>query len=189
MATRTNTSHYPVTQTLAMKRWRQRVSLGELSANRYANSDINWVIMDYLVSEGYPAAAEKFAQETNLGNPDDMDNIRERVAVRDALHAGKVEEAIELINEIDNQVCYTPSNSPSSEMIIVSCTTHIPPGVDEINKLHFSPQYDLSTHILAIFQHLPYVHLIDMYTHRSSIRTSSFTSTYCNCSSSSLSAA
>ncbi|TKA32664.1 hypothetical protein B0A54_15468 [Friedmanniomyces endolithicus] len=29
-------------------------------------SDINWVIMDYLVSEGYPGAAEKFAQETNL---------------------------------------------------------------------------------------------------------------------------
>ncbi|EMF09418.1 uncharacterized protein SEPMUDRAFT_128106 [Sphaerulina musiva SO2202] len=69
-----------------------------------SKSDINWVIMDYLVSEGYPAAAEKFAQETNLGSPDDLESIRERVAVRDALHSGKVEEAIALINEIDHQI-------------------------------------------------------------------------------------
>ncbi|KAM3424695.1 hypothetical protein BST61_g6682 [Cercospora zeina] len=69
-----------------------------------SKSDINWVIMDYLVSEGYPAAAEKFAQETNLGNPEDMESIRERVAVRNAIHAGRVEEAIELINEIDHQI-------------------------------------------------------------------------------------
>ncbi|KAI5363013.1 putative CRA domain-containing protein [Septoria linicola] len=69
-----------------------------------SKSDINWVIMDYLVSEGYPAAAEKFAQETNLGNPDDLESIRERVAVRNAIHSGNVEEAIELINEIDHQI-------------------------------------------------------------------------------------
>lgn len=165
---------------LAMKRWKQRVSLEELSANRHVNSDINWVIMDYLVSEGYPAAAEKFAQETNLGHPDDMESIRERVAVRDALHAGKVEEAIELINEIDNQVCHTLPTSLSHEMIIVSCTTHIPPGVDEINKLHFSPQYDLVIYILAILQDLPYVHHVNVYAHRSSTRTNSSTSIYSN---------
>lgn len=68
-------------------------------------SDINWVIMDYLVSEGYPGAAEKFAQETNICSPADMDNIRERVRIRNAIHAGRLEEAICLINELDHEVC------------------------------------------------------------------------------------
>jgi len=74
-------------------------------------SDINWVIMDYLVSEGYPGAAEKFAQETNLPGPVDNESIRERVRVRNAIHGGRLDEAIELINEIDPEVSTTTSPS------------------------------------------------------------------------------
>ncbi|KAK0253887.1 hypothetical protein LTS09_011192 [Friedmanniomyces endolithicus] len=69
-----------------------------------SKSDINWVIMDYLVSEGYPGAAEKFAQETNLPGPVDNESIRERVRVRNAIHGGSLDEAIELINEIDPEI-------------------------------------------------------------------------------------
>ena len=68
------------------------------------HSDINWVIMDYLVSEGYPGAAEKFAQETNMDPAADMESIRERVAIRNAIHAGKIDEAIEAVNEVDPEV-------------------------------------------------------------------------------------
>lgn len=92
-------------RSVLMARHEERARLDKFPANKFRRSEINWVIMDYLVSEGYPAAAEKFAQETNLGNPEDMESIRERVAVRNAIHAGNVEEAIELINEIDHQVC------------------------------------------------------------------------------------
>lgn len=169
---------------LAMARSRRRVSLENLSANRYSRSDINWVIMDYLVSEGYPAAAEKFAQETNLGSPDDLESIRERVAVRDALHSGKVEEAIALINEIDHQVCCAHLPCLSFEMIIVSCTTHIPSGVDEINKLHFSPQYDLVLSFLPTLRILRPVHTVNKHPRRSSIKTSFSTSICCSCNSS-----
>ncbi|KAF7194161.1 Glucose-induced degradation protein 8-like [Pseudocercospora fuligena] len=69
-----------------------------------SKSDINWVIMDYLVSEGYPGAAEKFAQETNICSPADMDSIRERVRIRNAIHAGRIEEAVEMINELDSEI-------------------------------------------------------------------------------------
>ncbi|KAF2772794.1 hypothetical protein EJ03DRAFT_324344 [Teratosphaeria nubilosa] len=69
-----------------------------------SKSDINWVIMDYLVSEGYPGAAEKFAQETNLPSPVDNETIRDRVRVRNAIHGGRVDEAIEMINEIDPSI-------------------------------------------------------------------------------------
>lgn len=69
-----------------------------------SKSDINWVIMDYLVSEGYPGAAEKFAQETNLASSTDIEDIRERVRIRTSIHAGKVDQAIEMINEMDPEI-------------------------------------------------------------------------------------
>ncbi|KAK4494557.1 hypothetical protein PRZ48_013913 [Zasmidium cellare] len=72
-----------------------------------SKSDINWVIMDYLVSEGYPGAAEKFAQETNICNPADMGDIRERVRIRKAIHDGRVDDAVEMINELDPEILDT----------------------------------------------------------------------------------
>ncbi|CZT24948.1 related to LisH motif-containing protein [Ramularia collo-cygni] len=69
-----------------------------------SKSDINWVIMDYLVSEGYPEAAAKFAQETNISQPFDAEAIRDRVRVRNAIHSGKVDEAIDMINGIDPEI-------------------------------------------------------------------------------------
>ena len=79
----------------------------EANAKQFSSSDINWVIMDYLVSEGYPGAAEKFAQETNLCQPADIESIRERVQIRNAIHSGRIDEAVSLINEMDPQVSMT----------------------------------------------------------------------------------
>lgn len=89
-------------------RIKDRPHFDRLEANaRSFNSDINWVIMDYLVSEGYPGAAEKFAQETNLCQPADIEGIRERVRIRTAIHSGQIEEAVGLINEVDPEVSRT----------------------------------------------------------------------------------
>lgn len=89
-----------------------------MKADATLRSDINWVIMDYLVSEGYPAAAEKFAQETNLPGPVDHESIRERVRVRSAIHSGNVKEAIQMVNEIDPEVSLP--NLPSSHYMMNS---------------------------------------------------------------------
>ena len=69
-------------------------------------SDINLVIMDYLVSEGYPGAAEKFAQETNIyqGEAFDLESVKERVQIRNAILSGNIEEAIQLVNSVNAQV-------------------------------------------------------------------------------------
>ena len=66
--------------------------------------------MDYLVSEGYPGAAEKFAQETNLFQSDafDLRSIRERVQIRNAILAGRIENAIELLNDTNVKVSLLP---------------------------------------------------------------------------------
>ena len=86
----------------------ERLVLDKVKANASDfRSDINWVIMDYLVSEGYPGAAEKFAQETNLGQPTDVESIRERVRIRNAIHSGQIDDAVGLINEVDPEVSET----------------------------------------------------------------------------------
>jgi len=83
--------------------------------------------MDYLITEGYPGAAEKFAQETNLyqGEAFDVDSIRERVQIRNAILNGKIEAAIELVNSVDAQV-RSLSPFPSRLPMIISKVYHAP---------------------------------------------------------------
>jgi hypothetical protein len=59
--------------------------------------------MDYLVTNGYPAAAQKFALEANI-EPVDVESIRERVEIRTAIYSGNIQAAIEKINELNPQV-------------------------------------------------------------------------------------
>ena len=65
--------------------------------------DINAVIMDYLISEGYPSAAQKFAMEANLIPPENT-LIMERVEIRNAIHSGDIQKAIEKVNDVNPQV-------------------------------------------------------------------------------------
>jgi hypothetical protein len=46
--------------------------------------------MDYLVSEGFPRAAEKFAKEANIRLPLEEESIESRVEIRQAIHAGDI---------------------------------------------------------------------------------------------------
>jgi hypothetical protein len=75
--------------------------------------DINNVIMDYLVSEGYPRAAERFAKEANLRVPREEGSIELRVEIRRAIHSGDIDTAITKINDLNPQVRYkSPSTRP-----------------------------------------------------------------------------
>lgn len=66
--------------------------------------DINFVVMDYLVSEGYPRAAERFAKEANIRLPLEEESIQSRVEIRRAIHAGDIDTAITKINDLNPQV-------------------------------------------------------------------------------------
>ncbi|KAI4172876.1 MAG: hypothetical protein LQ343_003283 [Gyalolechia ehrenbergii] len=65
------------------------------------DSDLNSVIMDYLISEGYPSAAQKFASEANIQPTSGVESIQDRVEIREAIHAGDIQAAIERINELN----------------------------------------------------------------------------------------
>ena len=60
--------------------------------------------MDYLISEGYPEAAAKFATEANLSPRVDMDSINQRVEIRNLIFEGDIKTAIEKINDLNPQV-------------------------------------------------------------------------------------
>lgn len=60
--------------------------------------------MDYLVTHGYPLAAQKFAAEANLVSVPNVETIDRRVEIREAIHSGHMQLAIEQINELNPQV-------------------------------------------------------------------------------------
>ncbi|EXJ84810.1 hypothetical protein A1O3_05483 [Capronia epimyces CBS 606.96] len=60
--------------------------------------------MDYLITEGYPSAAEKFAAEANIQPMADFSFIQERVQIRDSIYRGDLQAAIELINELNPEL-------------------------------------------------------------------------------------
>ena len=61
--------------------------------------------MDYLINEGYPDAAKKFAAEANIQQPPgDTETIEERVEIRNAILDGDIQTAIERINDLDPDV-------------------------------------------------------------------------------------
>jgi phage replication-related protein YjqB (UPF0714/DUF867 family) len=74
--------------------------------------------MDYLVSEGYRSAAERFAKEADLDYPITEESMQARVEIRSAIHAGDIETAITKINDLNPEVSgFLHTLSPSPFMI------------------------------------------------------------------------
>ncbi|PGH02955.1 hypothetical protein AJ79_07492 [Helicocarpus griseus UAMH5409] len=69
-----------------------------------SKTDINFLVMDYLVANGYPSAAQKFAVEANIQPKPDVESIQERVDIRNAIHSGNIQSAIEKLNELNPQI-------------------------------------------------------------------------------------
>jgi hypothetical protein len=69
-------------------------------------SDLNKLIMNYFVIEGYKDAAETFSQECGLLPSIDVDSIQDRMNIRNAIQNGNVEEAIERVNDLNPEVIY-----------------------------------------------------------------------------------
>jgi hypothetical protein len=69
--------------------------------------------MDYLITNGYPAAAKKFAVEANIQLRTDLEAIQERVEIRTAIHSGDIQAAVERINELNPQVRISPASFTS----------------------------------------------------------------------------
>ncbi|CAH1786029.1 unnamed protein product [Owenia fusiformis] len=67
-------------------------------------ADMNSLIMNYLVTEGFREAAEKFKMESGIQPNIDLDTLDERIKIRDAIQRGKIEEAISLVNNLQPEL-------------------------------------------------------------------------------------
>jgi hypothetical protein len=61
---------------------------------------MNKLVMNYLVTEGFKEAADKFGVETGICYPYDSESLSERIKIRESLENGRIERAIALINNL-----------------------------------------------------------------------------------------
>lgn len=76
----------------------------KLNEVKVRKEDMNKLIMNFLVTEGYVDAAEKFQLESGTEPDMDLGTITDRVAVRRALQNGNVEDAIEKVNDLNPEI-------------------------------------------------------------------------------------
>ncbi|XP_064935628.1 protein GID8 homolog isoform X1 [Musa acuminata AAA Group] len=69
--------------------------------------DMNKLVMNFLVTEGYVEAAEKFRVESGTEPDIDLATITDRMAVKKALQSGNVEDAIEKVNDLNPTILDT----------------------------------------------------------------------------------
>ena len=94
-----------------------------------------------MISEGYPLAAQKFASEANIPTTEDVASIQERVEIRNAIHAGDIQSAIEKINDLNHQVCLVFLLSPHCDDYILFHAPLIYSSSDDDHQT-FSLQYE-----------------------------------------------
>ncbi|KAG7262168.1 hypothetical protein CRUP_003830 [Coryphaenoides rupestris] len=70
-------------------------------------ADMNRLIMNYLVTEGFKEAAEKFRMESGIEPSVDLDSLDERIKIREMLLKGQIQEAIALINSLHPELLDT----------------------------------------------------------------------------------
>ena len=60
----------------------------------------NEIVMNYLVTEGFKESAEKFRDETGILNNVELSGMDSRIKIQEAIQAGKVPEAISMVNQL-----------------------------------------------------------------------------------------
>ncbi|KZW01972.1 hypothetical protein EXIGLDRAFT_508082 [Exidia glandulosa HHB12029] len=78
-----------------------------MAAAPVTKTDLNRLIMDYLVIEGYKTAAEEFSREAEISPAPDFESIQSRMNIREALQRGDVQEAIERVNDLNPEILDT----------------------------------------------------------------------------------
>jgi hypothetical protein len=78
----------------------------ELNKLRVSRQIMNKLVLNYLIIEGYKNAAEKFMRETGISIIYDKDLLEKRMFIRTLIMLGKIDEAINEINDINPEVNY-----------------------------------------------------------------------------------
>jgi hypothetical protein len=84
--------------------WLRKISLEAYTNLLSVHSDLNILVMEYLLIEGYQAAALNFAKEANIKLQVDWTSMHDRIHIRNDIHMGNIQSAIERINVLHPEV-------------------------------------------------------------------------------------
>ncbi|MBA0695379.1 hypothetical protein Goari_002007, partial [Gossypium aridum] len=87
---------------ITREEWEKR-----LNDVKIRKEDMNKLVMNFLVTEGYVEAAEKFRMESGTKPDIDLATISDRMAVKKAVQCGNVEDAIEKVNDLNPEILDT----------------------------------------------------------------------------------
>lgn len=74
---------------------------------RIPRNEMNRLVMDYLVTEGFKQAAEKFKLEAKLQSEIPLNGLDERIRIREVVQKGDIAEAICLTNNFNPEILDT----------------------------------------------------------------------------------
>ncbi|WAR01733.1 GID8A-like protein [Mya arenaria] len=71
-----------------------------LNSHHITRAEMNKLIMNYLVTEGFKESAEKFRMESGIQPPVDLNELDDRIRIREEVQNGRIESAIALVNNL-----------------------------------------------------------------------------------------
>lgn len=111
--------------TISMEQWQRNLAV---TSNSIDKREIDKLLLNYMVIEGYKQAAEKLIEESNLqqtvatgssssatgssqmsGIPTsaELSRIEDRMQIRSLVQMGKIEDAVEMVNDFDPEILDT----------------------------------------------------------------------------------
>ena len=85
--------------TISTEEWQKK-----LSGVKIRKEDMNVLVMNFLVTEGYVEAARMFERESGTGPGVDLESITDRMQIRKAVQNGNVEDAIDRVNDLNPEI-------------------------------------------------------------------------------------
>ena len=89
-------------KTISPQEWQK-----SLSQVKVSKQNLNKLILNYFIIEGFKSAAEKFAQEANLDPSVELESITDRMNIRNAVQDGDIDQAVERVNDLDPEILDT----------------------------------------------------------------------------------
>ncbi|XP_063901876.1 glucose-induced degradation protein 8 homolog [Zophobas morio] len=78
-----------------------------LKASNVKKKDLNLLVLNYLVTEGYKDSAVNFMQEAGIPSKNDIAFIERRKQIRNSIQNGDVKTAVEILNDLDPEILDT----------------------------------------------------------------------------------
>ncbi|XP_043808597.1 protein GID8 homolog isoform X3 [Manihot esculenta] len=100
----------------------------KLNDVKIRKEDMNKLVMNFLVTEGYVDAAEKFRMESGTEPDIDLATITDRMAVKKAVQCGNVEDAIEKVNDLNPEQSFLEELERTVALLAFEDVTNCPVG-------------------------------------------------------------